>query len=222
MATAQPPEQKGLWEELHVLRSEKQKGLQDVPNSFATRCAQLIKSNSTILEIGAWTGRDARHFARQKGCHVVACDFSQTAIDQLVEANQEAGLSDNITPVVTDMQSIPLEQLGHTYDGLYARSSLHLSDEQLYRLFDRLYPRLNEGALIMVAWKTRWDFRIDRSKVIGLNLLEDIDGHVRRLWSEKSVEDLQKRYGFQLLETFTGSIVRPDKKIGFIEVIGRK
>jgi len=81
----------------------------------------------------------------------VACDFSQTAIDQLIQANLESGLSNNITPVVSDMQSIPLDKLGYMYDGLYARSSLHLSDEQLYRLFDRLYPRLNEGALIMVA-----------------------------------------------------------------------
>jgi len=54
MSASQPQaEQKGLWEELHILRSEKQKGLQDTPNSFASRCAQLVKQSATILEIGA-------------------------------------------------------------------------------------------------------------------------------------------------------------------------
>lgn len=82
----------------------------------------------------------------------------------------------------------------------YARSAIHLSDEELDEFFKKLVPSLKEGAYIMIEGKTMNDTKVQRSLEVAANLYRDIDGHLRRLWTEENVEDFTNKFNLKLLQ----------------------
>ena len=61
--------QKKLWEKQHIKRADESRQIENKPNLFALRCAQLIPEGGKVLEIGSANGRDARYFAKEKKVH---------------------------------------------------------------------------------------------------------------------------------------------------------
>ncbi len=74
----------------------------------------------------------------------------------------------------------------------YARSSLHLDDSELEEFMIELTTRLKTGGYICIEGKTPEDKKMARSQEIRPGLWSDPNesGHVRRLWSEESIQKL--------------------------------
>lgn len=172
--------------------------LKGVPNDAAVMLASVLLRNSYILEIGSANGRDARRFAEWS--HFVDCiDFSEVALMQLHNLADEEDCLDQITSYHYDIACGSLPNLGtKKYDAFFARSSLHLDDKALDLLMQNVTTRLNRNAFIIIEGKSPRDPKIKRSKDIGGNLVIDDEGHVRRVWDEKSMQQLAKRHGWKV------------------------
>ncbi len=214
-------DQKQLWEAQHVLRESESRSLEHLPNDFAKKCLPLIPKDGSILEVGSANGRDARFFAREKNCRVTAVDFSEQAISQL----QEAALRDNtaalITPVLADMKHIPQFPDNH-FDAFYARSAIHLSDEELEAFFEKLLPSLKNQSYLMIEGKTAEDTKLERSTEISPNLCQDVDGHIRRLWSEETIKRIADKFKLKVLEITSTVEYWNDYETRFINFIAQK
>lgn len=190
--------QKELWNKQHIERAAEHKELERTPNEFATECAQLIPESGLVLEIGAANGRDARYFTKEKGCKVVAIDFSKVAAGYLQNAAINDGTSSHVYPVIADARNLPIAQT-ETFDAVYARSSLHLGNEELGKFLDHVAVTLKPGGYLMIEGKPKEDLKISRSKEIEENMYMDHEGHLRRAWSEKGIKDIVEKLGFELI-----------------------
>ncbi|HEY4512141.1 MAG TPA: class I SAM-dependent methyltransferase [Candidatus Paceibacterota bacterium] len=216
-----PVDQRQLWENQHLLRESESRNLENMPNDFAKKCLHLVPDEGSLLEVGVANGRDARYFAREKRCRVTAIDFSKNALSQLYEASLRDNTTDLITSVQADMKHIP-EFPVDSFDAFYARSAIHLSDEELEVFFNKILPSLRVGAYLMIEGKTTEDGKLARSTEIASNLCEDTDGHIRRLWSEESIRDLVDKYKLHLQEITTTVEYWNGQETRFINFIAQK
>ncbi|PIR95934.1 MAG: hypothetical protein COT92_03705 [Candidatus Doudnabacteria bacterium CG10_big_fil_rev_8_21_14_0_10_42_18] len=190
--------QRELWEKQHLERAGEHEELEDTPNEFGKKCIQLIPENGTILEIGAANGRDARYFAKEKGCRVIATDFSEIAAGHLQAAAIKDRTSCHVYPVVADAKNLPITQKEY-FDAVYARSSLHLDNEELDKFMEEVATILKSGGYLMIEGKPKEDFKISRSEEVKANMHMDHDGHLRRAWSEEGIKKIVDKLGFQLI-----------------------
>jgi len=213
--------QKELWEKQHEKRAEESREIENKPNAFAMRCAQLIPENSKVLEIGSANGRDARYFAKEKGGTVIAIDFSFNAVDQLRKASSRDHAKNMVFPLVAEAQNLPLNH-PESIDAFYARSALHLSDNDLDRFFKHLLLLLKSGGFIMIEGKTESDPKIARSEEITPNLFRNGDAHIRRLWTKQLIEKIVEKHGLKLIEIGVNTEIWNDQETKFINFIAQK
>lgn len=168
-------------------------------------------------------GRDARFFVRENQNEVVGVDISTEAIRQFIELALKDGTIENILPVVASAESVPdLLEDQEYFDAFYCRSALHLDDEKLALFFSYLIKHLNENGVVMIEGKPKDDFKIERSVEVGKNCYEDVDGHIRRVWSEKDIEALCKQFGLEILEMSRTTETIQNNETKFIHFIARK
>lgn len=213
--------QKNLWNEQHSSREREHLSMEYIPNISAVNIVGYIPENGTVLEIGAGNGRDARFFIREKNCAVIAVDFSENAIDQMIQCAKNDNTSDKLNPVLVDTRSLetpPIDSL----DLFYARSSLHLSDEDLYTLFDKIVPALKKDAHVFIEGKTANDLKISRSSELGSNLVEDIDGHIRRSWDAEFIRNICTRFDLELVQISDTLEFWDSKETHFINFLAKK
>lgn len=213
--------QKDIWNKQHIRREREHQDLEDAPNTSAISITGYIPEGGTVLEIGTGNGRDARYFIKEKNCKVIAVDFSENAINQMVEASKKDGTFDKLDTILSDtrdLKGLPQDSL----DMFYARSSLHLSDADLYLLFEKIIPALKIGGYIFIEGKTTKDLKIARSTLIDDNLLEDKDGHLRRSWNSDFIEDFCNKIGIKLIEISTKTEFWRDKEASFINFLAKK
>ena len=86
------------------------------PTIFATQVVKYFPKGARILELGCGQGQDTKYFIDQ-GFMIVACDFSQFALDQ-------AKTKVNIEFNLVDM-SRPLEFQRESFDVIYSHLALH-------------------------------------------------------------------------------------------------
>lgn len=215
------PDQKILWENQHISRESESRLLENIPNDFAKKCLPFIPEKGVILEVGSANGRDARFFAREKMCQVTAVDFSENALLQLQEASLRDNTSSLITPVLSDMKHI-IQFPENYFDAFYARSAIHLSDSDLEIFFRKLIPSLKNESYLMIEGKTANDSKLERSTEVASNLCEDLDGHIRRLWSEETIKKLTSKFNLKLLEITSTVEYWKDKETRFINFIAQK
>lgn len=141
--------QKELWDKQHIERAQEHEELKDTPNEFGRKCIQLIPENGMVLEIGAANGRDARYFAKERGCKLVATDFSEVAAGHLQAAAVRDNTSSHVYPVVADANNLPIAQK-EIFDAVYARSSLHLDNDELDKFLDHVDVVLKPGGYLMI------------------------------------------------------------------------
>jgi len=220
----QCPDQKYLWGKQHLQREQEFIELENVPNGFAKKCIGYLPENATVLEVGAANGRDARSFAKEKKCLVYATDFALSALQQLQKARETDKTTGLVHPFSADTKDLPLNaaKLREFFDAVYARSALHLSDEQLDKFLSEVKMMLKPRGFLMVEGKPRDDFKIQRSREVSPNLVCDHDGHLRRLWSEENIKRIIDDMGLKLLCINCAEEEWRGKKTKFINFIAQK
>lgn len=213
--------QSSLWDRQHLRREREHQDLKDTPNTSAVSIAGYIPEGGTVLEIGAGDGRDARYFIKEKKCQVIAVDFSENAINQTIEASKKDGTFEKLKTILADTRDLeapPVDSL----DMFYARSSLHLSDNDLYLLFEKIVPALKIGGYIFIEGKTTKDLKISRSTLVDDNLLEDKDGHLRRSWDSDFIQDFCNKIGIKLIEISHTTEYWQEAETSFINFLAKK
>lgn len=215
--------QQEYWDNQHKKRKQEFIELEQKPSDFAKKCLNYINPGAKILEIGIANGRDARYFIRNNKNIVFGVDISKEAISQLIVAANKDNTINNIFPTVADVNKIPeLFKDRERFDIFYSRSSLHLDDTQLIIFFKYLIPNINQNGKIMIEGKTKEDFKINRSFEIGKNCYEDLDGHIRRVWSKENIESLCDTFNLNIIEIGNTTEVLKDKETKFIHFIANK
>lgn len=217
------PDQKEYWDEQHKKREEEHRKIENEPNEFAKHCLKYIKIGGKVLEIGVANGRDARYFARENQNTVVGVDISTEAIRQLITVAITDGTIDKILPVVADASEVP-ELLGDQeyYDTFYSRSTLHLDNDKIIPFLEYIVSHLNKDGVIMIEGKPKEDFKMERSVEVNKNCYEDIDGHIRRVWSESDIENLCEKFELEIIETGRDTEIIEEKETKFIYFIAKK
>lgn len=213
--------QRDLWDKQHKMREREHQDLENTPNASALNVIGYLPEGATVLEVGAGNGRDSRYFIKSKNCKVIATDFSENAIQQMIEASKRDGTFDRLDAILIDTRDLKAPPK-NSLDMFYARSSLHLSDSELYVFFEKILPALKIGAYIFIEGKTTEDLKISRSTLIDSNLLEDKDGHLRRSWNSDFIQDFCNRIGVQLIEISHTTEYWRENEVSFINFLARK
>ena len=215
--------QQEYWDRQHKKREEEHREIENEPNEFAKNCLKYIKLGGKVLEIGVANGRDARYFVRENQNKIVGVDISTEAIRQLINAAVKDGTIDNILPVVAEASEVP-ELLGDQeyYDAFYARLALHLDDDKIVPFLQYLVSHLNKDGVVMIEGKPKEDFKIERSVEVGKNCYEDVDGHIRRAWSEDDIKSLCSSFGLEIVEMGKTAETIQEKETKFIHFVAKK
>jgi len=150
-------------------------------------------------------------------------DISTEAIRQLINAAVKDGTIGNILPIIAEASEVP-ELLGDQeyYDAFYARSSLHLDDDKIIPFLQYLIFHLNKDGVIMIEGKPKEDFKIERSVEVNKNCYEDVDGHIRRVWSEDDIKSLCDSSNLEIIEMGRTSETIQEKETKFIHFVAKK
>lgn len=222
------PNQQSLWNEQHAVRGTsgpEGADLKFAPNNSAVEFEKKLPKGATILEIGAANGRDARYWA-SKGHEVYALDFSQVALDQLTQLAIAQQVNELIIPIVWDIAegSLPLNKLPKSISAFYARSALHIGDEEMQILGNQVSSVLEIGGKIYIEGKGSNDPKISRSKKLGNGLAIDLheNGHLRRIWNKKFIKQLCLAMGWDILELNNNSENWNGIQASFISLLAQK
>ncbi|MFZ3011623.1 MAG: class I SAM-dependent methyltransferase [Minisyncoccia bacterium] len=215
--------QQEYWDRQHKKREAESLELINVPNEFAKNCLKYIKPEGKVLEIGIANGRDSRYFVKQNKNKIVGVDISTEAIRQLIDAAISDGTISSILPVVAEASEIPeLLEDQEFYDAFYSRSALHLDDKKIILFFEYVVSHLNKDGILMVEGKPKEDQKIERSIEVDKNCFEDIDGHIRRVWSEDNIKSLCDSFNLEIVEIGRTTEVWQGKETKFIHFIAKK
>lgn len=215
--------QQEYWNKQHKKREAESLELINVPNEFAKNCLKYIKPGGKVLEIGIANGRDSRYFVKQNKNKIVGVDISTEAIRQLIDAAISDGTISSILPVVAEASEIPeLLEDQEFYDAFYSRSALHLDDKKIILFFEYVVSHLNRDGILMVEGKPKEDQKIERSIEVDKNCFEDIDGHIRRVWSEDNIKSLCDSFNLKIVEIGRTTEVWQGKETKFIHFIAKK
>jgi SAM-dependent methyltransferase len=180
-----------------------EKKLNDVwaeyPSQFAAFCASEIKAKSKIMDFGCGNGRDSL-FLAQIGHDVLACDYSQQAVD-LVKAKADVlGLSVEAEILniydVSHVQKIEQNKV-EIFDVIYSRFVMHAITRDGQNRFLRMAKKaLTPDGKILLEFRNSEDVR----KEIGDTISEDerSDGHYRRFIDTDSFLDDVKQLGLDI------------------------
>ncbi|GAA0625746.1 class I SAM-dependent methyltransferase [Kribbella sandramycini] len=142
-----------------------------------------------VLELGAGHGRDALYLAAQ-GFSVHATDFSETALDQLRQHAQRAGLDDRVTAALHDVRD-PLPPADATVNAVFANLLLNMafSPAELRTLVGEVQRVLRPGGLFVYAVWSADDSCAGSWEAVDDGLSEH-DGFVGRFFDRGLVDEL--------------------------------
>ena len=197
-------DQRQLWDNQHMLRGGdtgiEATLLRYTPNDAAVILASALLSPSLIFEVGSANGRDAR-FLAALGHRVDCIDFSDVALTQLRRLAEDEEVAVRITTYCHDIAQGTLPELTDgIYDAFYARSALHVCDDALDLLATQVSIKLKPQGLVIIEGKSPRDSKILGSDCMGNGLVCDQEGHIRRVWDEKTMLDLIGKHGWTLIQ----------------------
>jgi cyclopropane-fatty-acyl-phospholipid synthase len=108
-------------------------------NDRICRNLRLVASDH-LLEIGSGWGGFAIHAASHYGCRVTTTTISRQQYDLALQRVQEAGLSDQVTVLLTDYRDLP--KLGVHFDKLVSIEMIEAVGHQYYRMFFEVCSRM--------------------------------------------------------------------------------
>ncbi len=110
-----------------------------VKNDRICRKLQLVAGDH-LLEIGSGWGGFALHVASHYGCRVTTTTISRRQYDLTLQRVREAGLSDQVTVLLTDYRDLP--KLGMQFDKLVSIEMIEAVGHQYYRTFFEICSRM--------------------------------------------------------------------------------
>lgn len=108
-------------------------------NDRICRKLQMVAGDH-LLEIGSGWGGFAIHAASNYGCRVTTTTISRRQYDLALQRVQEAGLSDQVTVLLTDYRDLP--KLGVQFDKLVSIEMIEAVGHQYYRTFFEVCSRM--------------------------------------------------------------------------------
>jgi len=172
------------------------------PSRFALSCYDdyMNKNNvRKILELGCGQGRDTLFFA-SKGIEVSALDYSNVAIDGLIELAKERNLLSNIHPSLCDVRNmIPFKN--EEFDTVYSHMffNMRFAWENVRSVFQDIKRVLKGDAFNFFSVRNHNDKSYGKGKKID-DEVYDLDGFQIRFFGEQQVKDLAKESGFEMLD----------------------
>jgi SAM-dependent methyltransferase len=144
------------------------------PSAPAVYAAKVFKAAGAeiVLELAAGHGRDALYFA-QRGFKVVAADFSDVAVDQLLRAAQAEGVAAQILALVHDLREpLPLED--RSVDAVFAHMGLcmALSTKEIHTLVNEVWRVLRPGGKFVYTVRHIGDAHYGVGKPYGDDIFE--------------------------------------------------
>lgn len=167
------------------------------PTIFATQVISFLPDGGRILELGSGQGQDTLYFA-QKGFQVVACDFSETALE-LARKRVPANLRDQVEFMTLDL-SEPLQFPTESFDIVYSHLALHyFNAKRTQDLFDEIYTVLKPGGIFVTLTNTHEDPEIAEATKIEDEYYDSV-GIQKRYFSEKSMRRFASKFETLLLD----------------------
>lgn len=189
--------QESLWDEIHARQDWPE--LNFVPNDLAIEVKKLLPPFSRIIEVGCSNGRDARYLA-SFGHNVVAIDFSEVALVQMMSLAKEQECAERIIPIRHNIAGGLPNLPADSFDCFYARSSLHVNDDEMIKLAEGISLIIKSGGLVAIEGRTEDDESIlDSEKIAGglaINWKES--GHLRRIWTKDFCTRLSIAFSWQI------------------------
>lgn len=155
------------------------------PTIFATQVIKYFPKGARILELGCGQGQDTKYFV-DNDFSVVACDFSQFALDQAkLRVNTEFKLAD---------MSKPLEFQRESFDVVYSHLALHYFDKKrTQELFDEIYDILKPNGIFATLTNTIEDPEIKDGKFLEPEYYE-FETIKKRFFSVNSMQEFTKKF----------------------------
>lgn len=97
-----------------------------------------------------------------------------------------------------------------------------MDDEKIIPFLGYVVSHLNKDGVVMIQGKPKEDFKIGRSMEVGKNCYEDVDGHLRRVWSEDDIKSLCQYLQLEVVEIGRTTEVLLGQETKFIHFIARK
>ena len=140
----------------------------------------LLKSNSTILDIGCGSGISSKIFS-DNGFDVLGIDFS----GKMIEAANRFAV--NARFKVLDIRDV--DKIKENFDGIYARAVLlHFPKNEIPKIIRLLYRKLNSGGYIYIAVKEIKEGQLDE-QIVEEN---DYGFNYERFFSYFTMSELEK------------------------------
>lgn len=171
---------KSHWEDYYSKKTQNDVWT-EYPSQFGAFCASEIKPNSRLLDFGCGNGRDSL-FLSQIGHDVLACDYSQSAVD-LVKAKGEAkdlSIQGSVLNIYdTSNVQMMIKKHQKSFDVIYSRFVMHAitlgGQDRFLRLAKKI---LKPDGRIFLEFRNSKDERANSGTVLSDD--ERSDGHYRR------------------------------------------
>ena len=168
------------------------------PSNFALLCFNHMKLNNVkkILELGSGHGRDTIFFA-SNGIEVDALDYSSVAIDILNKIAKEKLLP--IKSQTFDVKN-PLPFVDGYLDAVYSHMlfNMRFSEEELHFIFSEIRRVLKPKGLNFFSVRNHHDKSYRKGIEVEKGIY-DINGFQIRFFTEKEIQGLSRRGGFEIL-----------------------
>jgi SAM-dependent methyltransferase len=150
-----------------------------------------------ILELGPGQGRDTLLFAKQ-GSRVIALDFSQAGLDQIMDKANAIGVGSAVRTVVGDVRD-PLPLRDASVDAGYAHMLLcmALTTAEIERLVVEIRRVLRPGGLFVYTVRTKADAHFGAGIDHGDDRWET-GGFIVHFFDRKLIDGLAE--GFEILQ----------------------
>ena len=171
------------------------------PSEFGMGAMRTFLANGAnkILELGCGQGRDTLHFLKH-GLEVIAYDYSETCLNQLMDKAKKLGLDKNLTVEHHDLRKgIPLAD--ETIDACFSHMffTMHLNENELALIFKECHRILKHGGMNIYSVRNVHDPHFKKGVHRGEDMWENQMGFVVHFFSMDKIQRLAS--GYDLLYT---------------------
>lgn len=183
-----------IWDDVYAKDTE---FFGDEPSKFTIACYDIMKKNELkkILEMGCGQGRDCLFFA-SKNLQVTALDYSQTAINGLLEKSKQNNM--HVNARVYDMKK-PLPFDNGMFDAVYSHMlfSMRFTTDELRFIFQEVKRVLKSNGFHFFSVRNHNDKFYGKGTRID-DEIYDINGFQIRFFTIPEIESLAE--SFNILE----------------------
>ena len=168
------------------------------PSIAAVKSLKLFKKQNikNIVELGAGLGRDTIYFA-QNSIHVVALDYSNTAIQSIIKKSEKLKLTEFIKTKIFDVRKkLPFDDNSIEVCFSHMLYCMAFSVEDLINLNNEIYRILKPSGINIYTVRNIADGDYKNGIYRGVDLYEN-DGFIIHFFSKNKINQLSK--GFETL-----------------------